>query len=175
VPIIAEDLGHITPEVRKLREKCGFPGMRVLQFAFGTDPDADDFKPFSFMPNTVVYTGTHDNDTTIGWFNSPAAENSTRTEEEVKEERSLVLKYLGTDGREIHWDFIRLALSSVANTAIIPLQDVLGLGSEARMNVPGRVSGNWTWRYRSEQLTPDIRWRLAEMADVYGRNRARKG
>jgi 4-alpha-glucanotransferase len=174
VPIIAEDLGHITPEVRKLREKFGFPGMRVLQFAFGTDPDADEFKPFSFTPNTVVYTGTHDNDTTIGWFKSTGAENSTRSEEDVKEERSLVLKYLGTDGSEINWDFIRLALSSVANTAIIPLQDVLGLGSEARMNVPARVSGNWIWRYRSEQLTPEIRWRLAEMADVYGRNRARK-
>jgi 4-alpha-glucanotransferase len=175
VPIIAEDLGHITPEVKKLREKFGFPGMRVLQFAFGTDPEADEFKPFSFTPNTVVYTGTHDNDTTIGWFSSTGAENSTRSEDDVKEERSLVLKYLGTDGSEINWDFIRLAMSSVANTAIIPMQDVLGLGSEARMNVPARVSGNWGWRYRPEQLTPEIRWRLAEMADVYGRNRARKG
>jgi 4-alpha-glucanotransferase len=174
VPIIAEDLGHITPEVRKLREKLGFPGMRVLQFAFGSDPESDEFKPFSFSPNTVVYTGTHDNDTTIGWFNSTGNGDSTRSEEDVKEERNNVLKYLGTDGSQINWDFIRLALSSVANTAIIPLQDVLGMGSEARMNVPARVSGNWSWRYRPEQLTPDIRWKLAEMADVYGRNRARK-
>jgi 4-alpha-glucanotransferase len=171
LPIIAEDLGMITPEVRMLREELGFPGMRVLQFAFGTDSQADEFKPYNFSPNTVVYTGTHDNDTTIGWFMGEGAGDSTRTEAEVKKERDFMLKYLGTEGREINWDLIRLALSSVANTAIIPLQDVLGLGSEARMNVPARQSGNWAWRYRADQLTPEIRSRLAELTSVYGRKR----
>ncbi|MCG3160288.1 MAG: 4-alpha-glucanotransferase [Acidobacteria bacterium] len=173
LPIIAEDLGHITPEVYALRDQFGFPGMQVLQFAFGTDPQADEFKPYNYVPNSVVYTGTHDNDTTIGWFTSEGAGMSTRSHDEVGSERDLALKYLGTDGREINWDFIRLALASVADTAIIPLQDALGLGSEARMNVPAREGGNWGWRYRSEQLTPEIRARLAEMAEVYGRNRAR--
>ena len=126
--------------------------------------------PYNFVPNTVVYTGTHDNDTTVGWFTSGVGD-STRTQAEVNEEREFVLKYLGTDGREINWDFIRLALSSVANTAIIPLQDVLGCGSEERMNIPARESGNWGWRYRAEQLTLGIRARLKELAHVYGRDR----
>ncbi|HMV82430.1 MAG TPA: 4-alpha-glucanotransferase [Blastocatellia bacterium] len=173
MPIIAENLGMITPEVEKLREDFNLPGMSILQFAFGTDPQADEFKPYSFTPNTVVYTGTHDNDTTVGWFTSEGAGESTRSNDEVNEEREFVLKYLGTDGKEIHWDFIRLALASVADTAIIPLQDVLGLGSEARMNTPARESGNWGWRYKPEQLTPAIRDRLAELTEIYGRNRAR--
>jgi 4-alpha-glucanotransferase len=173
LPIIAENLGYITPQVEKLRNDFDFPGMRILQFAFGTDEQADEFKPYNFTPNTVVYTGTHDNDTTIGWFTSEGTGDSTRTEEEVREEREFVLKYLGTDGREIHWDFIRLALSSVADTAIVPLQDVLGCGSEARMNVPARESGNWGWRFRAQDLTPQIRARLAELTEIYGRNRAR--
>ncbi len=173
LPIIAEDLGVITPEVVALRKAFDFPGMRILQFAFGTDPQADEFKPYNFEPNSVVYTGTHDNDTTIGWFTSEGAGDSTRADDEVNEEREFVLKYLGTDGREINWDFIRLALGSVSNTAIIPLQDVLGCGSEARMNVPARESGNWGWRYRAEQLTPEIRARLAELTEIYGHNRAR--
>jgi 4-alpha-glucanotransferase len=147
--------------------------MRILQFAFATDPEADEFKPYSFIPNSVVYTGTHDNDTTVGWFTAEGAGGSTRGEDEVSEERELALKYLGSDGKEIHWDFIRLALASVANTAIIPLQDVLGRGSEARMNTPARESGNWGWRYSPEQLTPEIRARLAELTEIYGRNRAR--
>ena len=173
LPIIAEDLGFITPEVNALREKFGFPGMRILQFAFGTDPQADEFKPYNFVPNSVVYTGTHDNETTIGWFTSEGAGSSTRSEDEVQVERAFVLKYLGTDGSRVNWDFIRLALSSVANTAIIPLQDVLGCGNEARMNVPARESGNWGWRYRAEHLTPEIRWRLAELTHIYGRDRHR--
>lgn len=173
VPIIAEDLGFITPEVEKLRTDFNLPGMRILQFAFGTDPQADEFKPYNFVPNSVVYTGTHDNDTTVGWFTGAGAGDSTRSEDEVDEERAFVLKYLGTDGREIHWDFIRLAMSSVADTAIVPLQDVLGLGNEARMNVPARESGNWGWRFKAGQLKPEIRTRLAEMAEVYGRNRGR--
>jgi 4-alpha-glucanotransferase len=173
LPIIAEDLGLITPEVEDLRDEFDLPGMRILQFAFGTDAQADEFKPYNFKPNTIVYTGTHDNDTTVGWFTSEDAGASTRSQDDVNEEREFVLKYLGSNGTEIHWDFIRLALASVANTAIIPLQDVLGLGSEARMNTPARESGNWGWRYRAEQLTPEIRTRLAELAEIYGRNRAR--
>lgn len=173
LPIIAENLGFITPEVEELREKFGFPGMYILQFAFGTDPQADAFKPYNFAPNSVVYTGTHDNDTTVGWFTSQGAGDSTRSHDEVNEEREFVLKYLGSDGKEIHWDFIRLALASVSNTSIIPLQDVLGCGSEARMNIPSRESNNWSWRYRPEQLTSDIRARLAELTEVYGRNRGR--
>ena len=114
--------------------------MQVLQFAFGTDPQADAYKPYNYIKNSVVYTGTHDNDTTVGWFTSEGAGLSTRSHDEVCDERDLALKYMGTDGREINWDFIRLALSSVADTAIIPLQDALGLGSEARMNVPARTA-----------------------------------
>ncbi len=173
MPIIAEDLGFITPEVKQLREDFGFPGMRILQFAFGTDSQADEFKPYNFEPNSVVYTGTHDNDTTIGWFTSDGTGDSTRTDEEVEKERDFVLKYLGTNGKEINWDFIRLALSSVANTAIVPLQDVLGCGSEARMNIPARESGNWGWRYTADQLTTRVRERLAELTEIYGRNRER--
>lgn len=173
LPIIAEDLGMITAEVYALRDQFHLPGMRVLQFAFGTDPQADEFKPYNFTPNSVVYTGTHDNDTTVGWFTTEGAGMSTRADDEVQKERQFVLQYLGSDGIKIHWDFIRLALASVADTAIIPLQDVLGLGSEARMNVPARESGNWGWRYRAEQLTTEIRARLAELTEIYGRNRAR--
>ncbi len=173
LPIIAEDLGYITHEVIALRDKFGLPGMQVLQFAFGTDPQADAYKPYNYVKNSVVYTGTHDNDTTVGWFTSEGAGLSTRSHDEVGSERELALKYVGTDGREINWDFIRLALSSIADTAIIPLQDALGLGSEARMNVPARESGNWSWRYTTDQLTPEIRRRLAEMTEVFGRNRAR--
>lgn len=173
LPIIAEDLGFITKEVHQLRDKFDFPGMRILQFAFGTDPQADDFKPYNFPKNCVVYTGTHDNDTIIGWFTSAGTGDSTRCEAEVNEERQFVLKYLGTDGHEINWDFIRLAFSSVADTAIVPLQDVLGIGAAGRMNVPARESGNWGWRYRAEMLTRELSRRLAEMADVYGRDRER--
>lgn len=170
LPIIAEDLGFITPAVHQLREQFALPGMRILQFAFGTDPQADEFKPYNFPPNCVVYTGTHDNDTALGWFTAGVGD-STRSLAEVEEERAFVLNYLGTDGHEINWDLIRLALSSVANTAIIPLQDVLGCGNEARMNVPARESGNWGWRYQAEQLTPELRERLKNLTNIYGRDR----
>lgn len=171
LPIIAEDLGFITPEVEQLRHEFGFPGMHVLQFSFGLSPEEDKHKPYSYAPNSVVYTGTHDNDTTMGWF---TAENgSTVSAEEVQREREFILKYLGTDGSELNWDFIRLALASAANTAIVPLQDVLACGSEARMNVPSRESGNWSWRFQSSQLTPELRARLGELTEIYGRNRAR--
>jgi len=169
LPIIAEDLGVITPEVDTLRDRLGFPGMRVLQFAFGPDPKADDYKPHNYPRNCVVYTGTHDNNTTIGWFQSSAIKDTTQSSEEKERERQTALKYIGTDGREFNWDFIRLALMSVADTAIIPMQDVLGLGSEARMNCPGTTEGNWCWRFISDMLTEEIKGRLKELTLLYRR------
>ncbi len=162
VPIVVEDLGAITEAVEQLRDQFGFPGIRVLQFVFDPSPEAEALRPHSFVPNSVVYTGTHDNDTTVGWFENAEAEGREK-------EREFVLKYLGRDGREINWELIRVAMASVANTAIIPLQDVLGYGSEARMNVPARQKGNWAWRYAEEALSEEIRGRLREMTEVYGR------
>ena len=146
VPLIAEDLGVITPQVEALRDEFAFPGMRVLQFAFGNDPKAPDYLPHNFVTNCVVYTGTHDNDTTVGWFHSQAGSGTTRTAEQIAAERKTVLQYVRTDGSEIQWDLIRLAAASVARLAVFPLQDVLGLGSEARMNMPSTTAGNWGWR-----------------------------
>ena len=169
LPIVAENLGVITPEVEELRERFGFPGMAILQFAFGRDPEAAKFQPHNYPRNRVVYTGTHDNDTTVGWWTSSGAGDSTRDDEEVRDERERALAYLDAAGREIHWAFIRAALSSVAETAIVPLQDVLGLGSEARMNLPGRAHGNWRWRLADGSLTDEIRDCLRRMAELYGR------
>lgn len=166
---IAEDLGLITPEVEHLREQFGFPGMRILQFAFGNDSQADKFKPYNYVRNCVVYTGTHDNDTAVGWFAGEGKRDSTRTPEQVRAERQFALDYFGSDGREINWDFIRTALASVANTAIIPLQDILGLGSEARMNLPASIGNNWTWRFAEGQLKPEMGERLRRMTRIYGR------
>ncbi|HEV2237985.1 MAG TPA: 4-alpha-glucanotransferase [Ktedonobacterales bacterium] len=157
VPIIAEDLGKITPAVRRLRQSLGYPGMKVLQFAFGSDP-RNKHLPHWFTPAFAVYTGTHDNDTALGWL-------ATRGERE----RAQALHYAQSDGTEFHWDLIRLALASVANTAIIPLQDVLGCGSEARMNTPGKASGNWSWRCTAAQLAPEISARLAALTTMYAR------
>ena len=163
LPIIAEDLGVITPEVEALRDKYHFPGMRILQFAFGDDDQAEEFRPESYPPNCVVYTGTHDNDTTVGWFNSEPGQDSTRTLEQIEKERQSILEYLGTDGHEIHWDLIHLGITSKANTFVVPVQDLLGLDGTARMNVPGREGGNWTWRFSWDQLTPDIKKRLKKL------------
>jgi 4-alpha-glucanotransferase len=170
LPIVAENLGVITPEVEALRERFGFPGMAILQFAFGRDPEAAKFQPHNYPRNRVVYTGTHDNDTTVGWWTSTGEGDSTRTGDEVRDERERALAYLDAEGREIHWAFIRAALASVADTAIVPLQDVLGLGSEARMNLPGRASGNWRWRFTPGALTDGVRDRLKRLADLYGRS-----
>jgi 4-alpha-glucanotransferase len=168
LPIIAENLGVITPEVETLRERFSWPGMAILQFAFGSDDASDSFKPHNYPRNRVVYTGTHDNDTTVGWW-ATGVGDTTRTAAEVEAERSLCKRYVGTDGAEIHWDFVRLLLMSVAETVIVPLQDVLGIGSEGRMNLPGRPTGNWRWRFRDEDLTPEIRDRLADLTRLYGR------
>ncbi len=169
LPVVAENLGVITPGVEALRERFGWPGMAILQFAFGGDAHSNEFLPHHYERRLVVYTGSHDNDTAVGWWKGGVGD-STRSAEEVEKERAFARDYLGTHGKEIHWDLIRAALASVAETAIFPLQDVLGLGSEARMNVPSRASGNWKWRYRREQLTPAVRKRLRRMTEVYGRD-----
>jgi 4-alpha-glucanotransferase len=168
LPIIAEDLGVITPDVEALRDDFGLPGMRILQFAFGGDTHNHDL-PHNYIKNCVVYTGTHDNDTTVGWFTSVAGEGSTRNNEQIEREHKFCLDYLNSDGKEIHWDFIRAVLASVADTAIVPLQDLLGLGNEARMNLPNSTSGNWAWRYRPEALTDEVARRLKKLTEVYGR------
>lgn len=168
LPIIAEDLGVITPDVVALRDEFGFPGMRILQFGFGGDTKNIDL-PHNYIANVVAYTGTHDNDTTVGWFQSVAGEGSTRSDEQIESERQFCLDYLKSDGQEIHWDFIRAVFASVANTAIVPLQDVLGLGTEARMNLPNSTQGNWSWRFHAGSLIGDIAARLKKLTSLYGR------
>jgi 4-alpha-glucanotransferase len=158
LPVLAEDLGVVTPEVEALRNQFGCPGMKILHFAFDGDPK-NPYLPFNFDRNFVVYTGNHDNDTTIGWY-----------EQLNDKERNNLLTYLGCvspDG--IHWDMIRLAFSSIANIAIVPLQDVLGLGTEARMNFPGKQDGNWGWRYQADALTPETRDRLKRLTQFFDR------
>ena len=158
LPIIAEDLGVITPEVVALRDRYEFPGMKILQFAFGAGP-GDPFLPFNYDRNCVVYTGTHDNDTTVGWFNQLS-----------NYERDEVLRYLGCiDPQGIHWSLIRMGWISIANMAIVPYQDLLGLGTDARMNFPGKPEGNWGWRYRSEALNREVGDRLKTMTYISGR------
>jgi len=169
LPIIAEDLGVITPDVVALREEFGFPGMRILQFGFGSDSKNIDL-PHNYVLNVAAYTGTHDNDTTVGWFQSVAGEGSTRSAKQIERERKFCMDYLNTEGAEIHWDFIRGVLASVANTAIIPLQDLLGLGTEARMNLPNSTAGNWTWRCEAGVLTDELAARLKQLTELYGRN-----
>jgi 4-alpha-glucanotransferase len=171
LPFIAEDLGVITPEVHALRDRFGFPGMRVLQFAFGNDPLAEAYRPINYVRNCVAYTGTHDNDTLVSWING-RTDYSTRKPEEIRWERKNALSYLGIGGKrrkEIHWEFIRLLMMSVADLVIIPLQDVLGLGAKARMNRPASERGNWEWRLLRQQITPPLKRRLAEMTETYGR------
>jgi 4-alpha-glucanotransferase len=158
LPIVAEDLGLITDEVEELRDEFNFPGMKILQFAFDSDAD-NPYLPFNYPTNSVVYTGTHDNDTTLGWFNkrSPEAQEHVR-------------QYLGcTSSDGIHWDLIRLAMSSVSDLAIIQLQDLMGLETESRMNSPSQDMGNWSWRYEPGALTSEIRDRLRAMTQIYGR------
>jgi len=163
VAIIAEDLGDFDEESRAaldaLQERFGYPGMKVLQFAFGSGP-SDPFLPHNHAAECIVYTGTHDNDTVTGWYETTSDE----------EERQYALKYLDSDGSDIAWDMIRLAWASVANTAMTTAQDLLGLGHEARMNLPGTIGPpNWNWRFREGALTRDIAQRLEEMTTIYGR------
>jgi 4-alpha-glucanotransferase len=157
VPIIAEDLGVITPDVEKLRDDFGFPGMVILQFAFGTDADNPSL-PHNLRANTVAYTGTHDNDTTVGWYASV-----------TEDERARVRAYLGTLGFDVSWELMRAAFSSVALLAVVPLQDVLRLGPSARMNLPGRAAGNWSWRFTQGAITEEHVRNLRALAEIYGR------
>jgi 4-alpha-glucanotransferase len=159
LPLIAEDLGLITPEVDALRDELGMPGMRVLQFAFGGgDPD-NPHRPENYPPRSVAYTGTHDNDTAAGWFHRSA------TDEEREGFRSLA----GERGGDAAWAMIEIVFRSPADLAIVPLQDVLGLGSEARMNTPGTSAGNWAWRVRPGELTPELAARLRALTVETGR------
>lgn len=156
LPLVAEDLGDITPEVVALRERLGLPGMKVLQFAF-SDPSSP-FLPHNYEGDDwVAYTGTHDNDTTAGWWNSAGLE-----------ERAFARRYLGKQYVDV-WDFVRLAYSSVARRAVVPMQDALGLGSAHRTNTPGTVEGNWAWRLGGAELTPALAARLRGLAGTYGR------
>jgi 4-alpha-glucanotransferase len=159
LPIVAEDLGVITPEVEALRDKFSFPGMKILQFAFDSDR-GNGFLPYNYTDrNCIVYTGTHDNDTTVGWFN-----------ERSPEAQANVVDYLGCVGNDgIHWAMIRLALSSVGNTAVLPFQDILGLGTDAKMNTPSQATGNWGWRCRGEAFNEELSGRLKYLTYVYGR------
>ncbi len=157
LPLIAEDLGSLTPEVETLRDECGFPGMRILQYGFGGDARNRDL-PHNYIPHCVAYTGTHDNDTSLGWYKAAP-----------KNIRRHLRSYLRSNGREIHWDMIRAVWSSVADTAIVPAQDILGLDSEARMNTPATVKGNWQWRLQDGQLDDDLAGRLREITELFGR------
>ena len=158
LPFFAEDLGYITPEVHALRDRLQIPGMAVLQFGFG-NPGAHVHLPHRLTPDKVIYTGTHDNDTVLGWWNSAATE----------QERCHAIAYLVPGPDSIPWAFIRAAQNSVASLCVIPLQDVLGLGSEARMNIPSQNDGNWRWRFQRGMLTPQIADKLAELAEVSDR------
>ncbi len=169
LPIVAENLGVITREVEQLRREFGFPGMSLLQFAFGNDPQGPSFRPHNYTRDLVVYTGGHDNDTTVGWWTSTGVGESTRTAEDIRKEREFTQAYLGFENEPVNWVFIRTIMASVAAIAIIPLQDLLGLGSEARMNLPGTLSGNWKWRYRTSALAPDIKARLKDLTLLYDR------
>lgn len=171
LPFVAEDLGVVTKGVSALRDAFEFPGMKVLQFAFGDDPSAPDFLPHVYPRRALACTGTHDNDTVVGWFHDSG--QGERSAMQVQKERAACLAYLGTDGRDIHWEMIREVMKSVAALAVFPLQDVLGLGSEARMNRPGTSSGNWTWRLAGNAPGVQESARLAEMTDIYGRRSKR--
>jgi 4-alpha-glucanotransferase len=169
LPIIAENLGNITPEVEAIRARFDYPGMAILQFAFGTDPQGPSFRPHNYARNLVAYTGGHDNDTTVGWWKSGIAD-STRTEADLRREHDFASAYLNLrEDEEIQWAMIRTLLASVADTVLIPMQDVLGLGSEARMNLPGRMGGNWQWRYEQPQLRPEMATQLRALTELYER------
>ena len=169
LPFVAENLGVITPEVEGLRKEFGFPGMSLLQFAFGNDPQGPSFRPHNYSRELVAYTGGHDNDTTVGWWTSSGIGESTRTAEDIRNERDFTRAYLGFQNEPINWIFIRTVMASVANVAVVPLQDVLGLSTDARMNLPGTISGNWKWRYKPNVLTKEISDRLRELTVLYDR------
>lgn len=158
--IIAEDLGFLTDTVLELLEQCGYPGMKILQFAFDSREDSD-YLPHNYPKNCIVYTGTHDNDTLCGWYNTiPEADKNFAAE---------YMNNAGAKAEDIHWDFIRLGMASVADTCIIPLQDYLGLGSEARINTPSTLGSNWQWRMGKDDFTSEIAQRMKYLTKLYAR------
>jgi 4-alpha-glucanotransferase len=163
LPIIAEDLGFITPAVKKMLDRLGFPGMRILQFAFESD-ETNPYLPHNYeQTNTIVYTGTHDNNTTLGWFLGDKLSDETRNR---------IHRYLNShDDNDISWEFIRLAMSSVAAMAIFPMQDILGFGEDCQMNRPGTPTGNWRWRLAPRFLQKEVAQRLYDMTHFYNRLR----
>jgi 4-alpha-glucanotransferase len=170
LPIVAEDLGVITPEVKALRERFKLPGMRVLMFSFGTDAGAREYWPHTIGPDVVAYTGTHDNDTARGWFDELTAK-AQQGDAEAAKQRAFVLRYLDSNGERVHWDLVRLAWQSAATLAVAPVQDLLGLGTGARMNVPGTAENNWTWRLDVGALTAELASEVRELTVTYGRDR----
>ena len=157
LPLVAEDLGVITPEVEALRDRWGLPGMKILQFAFDGSPQ-NPYLPHRHRPLSVVYTGTHDNDTTLGWYNNLPEHT-----------RENLLEYLGRPNERWPWPLVRSALASVACLAVVPMQDLLGLGSDHRMNVPGVADGNWGWRFQWDWLPEDLAQRMHDMVHRYDR------
>ncbi|MFZ4083155.1 MAG: 4-alpha-glucanotransferase [Pirellula sp.] len=170
LPVIAEDLGFITPEVHQLRDAFGFPGMRILQFGFGDGLASSLDLPHNYPAHCVAYTGTHDNDTVVGWFESVAGEASTRTQQQIDREKAFALRYLDCSPDQIHHAMMRAIWRSVASLAITPIQDLLGLGTTARMNVPGTTQGNWIWRCPPGLLTEAQADWLGELTETYGRS-----
>jgi 4-alpha-glucanotransferase len=169
LPFIAEDLGAVGKDVLSLRDRFRLPGTKVLQFAFGNDPSAGSFLPHNYHHCSVVYTGTHDNDTTVGWYRA-TPEHDPRTAAQIAIEQRACRRYLGlADGTDIHWHFIRAASASVASLAITPLQDLLGLDSRSRMNRPGTTEGNWSWRAPRGSLDDALADRLAAVTATYER------
>jgi 4-alpha-glucanotransferase len=172
LPFVAEDLGHITPDVRELRDRFGFPGMRILQFAFDHGPSSDLHKPHNYPENCVAYTGTHDNQTLMGWILN---ENGESSEGEKQYSRAIenALRYVGHRGpvdREVRWEFVRALMVSRASLVILPMQDVLGLSGEGRMNRPSVPEGNWEWRMVESDSMGKACEKLLEMTELYGRS-----
>ena len=160
LPIIAEDLGFLTPQVHEMLKESGFPGMKVLEFAFD-DTENSDYLPHKYTENSIVYTGTHDNETLVGWYETMS-----------RKDKSFAREYMGcrhTPKKEMHWEFIRLAMASPAKLAVIPVQDYLGLGAEARINEPSTLGKNWKWRLLSGELNSDVLKQCRRMAKLYGR------
>jgi 4-alpha-glucanotransferase len=161
--------------VKALRDRLGLPGINILQFAFGDDPSAPDFQPHNYVRHSVAYTGSHDNDTTVGWWSDEGGDSSTRTPEQVARERACARAYLGLGDdaapQAVCAAMLRALYASIADVAIAPMQDLLGLGSEARMNLPGRAEGNWRWRLAPGAASEALAERLAHLATTYGRAR----
>jgi 4-alpha-glucanotransferase len=172
LPVVAENLGVITPEVESIRKQFNYPGMAILQFAFSTDPQAPTFRPHNYEQQLVAYTGGHDNDTMVGWCRSGVAQ-STRTQADVTKEYADAQNYFGVTAEQfdgdVNWIFIQELMKSVADTVLVPMQDILGLGSKARMNIPGTLGGNWTWRLGPDDLPDSAQRRLKMFTEIYGR------